>query len=60
MNYDLLLAKLHAYCFSDKAVNLMCSYLKYQKQTVQINNSFRSDKTCRPVFHKALLMTHFI
>ena len=44
MNYDLLLAKLRAYCFSDKATNLMCSYLKYQKQTVQINNSFRSDK----------------
>ena len=37
---DLLLAKLKAYCFLDKSLALMCSYLKNRRQRTQINNSF--------------------
>lgn len=59
INHDLLLAKLHAYSFSDKTLNLVGSYLKDQKQTVQRNNSFNLEKKCRPVFCKALLVAHY-
>ena len=45
INYDLLLAKLHAYGFSKNALNLMFSYLKKRKQRVQINNNFSATKT---------------
>ena len=44
INHDLLLAKLKAYGFSINALDLMCSYLKNQKQSVQINNNFNSAK----------------
>ena len=44
INHDLLLAKLHAYGFSINVLNLMCSYLKYRKQRVQINNNFSATK----------------
>ena len=45
INHNILLAKLHAYGFSVKALNLMCSYLKKRKQRVQINNNFSATKT---------------
>ena len=41
---DLLLAKLKAYCFLDKSLALMCSYLKNRRHRTQINNSFSSEK----------------
>ena len=44
MDHDLLLAKLKAYGFSFNALDLMCSYLKNQKQSVKINNNFSSAK----------------
>ena len=44
INYDLLLAKLKAYGYSENALKLRCSYLKYQRQAVQINNRFSSYK----------------
>ena len=44
INHDLLLAKLKAYGFSTNALDLMCSYLKNRKQSVQINNNFSSAK----------------
>ena len=44
INHDLLLAKLKAYGFSINALDLMCSYLKNQKQSVQIDNNFSSSK----------------
>ena len=44
INHDLLPAKLKAYGFSTSALDLMCSYLKNRKQSVQINNNFSSVK----------------
>ena len=44
INHDLLLAKLKACGFSENALKLMCSYLKVQRQEVQINNNFSSYK----------------
>ena len=44
INHDLLIAKLKAYGFSKEALTLMKSYLKNQKQKVQINNKFSSEK----------------
>ena len=44
INYDILLAKLKAYGFSNKSVALMCSYLKNRKQRTQINNYSSSEK----------------
>ena len=44
INHDLLLAKLKAYEFSINTLDLMRSYLKNQKQSVQINNNFSSAK----------------
>ena len=43
-DHDLLLEKLKAYGFSINALDLMCSYLKNRKQSVQINNNFSSAK----------------
>ena len=42
--HDLLLAELKAYGISINAVDLMCSYLKNRRQSVQINNNFGSAK----------------
>ena len=36
--HDLLIAKLHAYSFSLKAVTFIYSYLKRRKQKVKVNN----------------------
>ena len=44
INHDLLLATLKAYGYSENALKLMCSYLKYRRQAVQINNNFSSYK----------------
>ena len=44
INHDLLLAKLKTYRFSINPLDLMCSYLKNRRQSVQINNNFRSAK----------------
>ena len=44
INYQLLLAKLHAYGFSKKALAIICSYLPNQKQRIKINNAFSSWK----------------
>ena len=44
INHDLLLAKVKAYGFSTNALDLMCSYLKNRKQSIQINNNFSSGK----------------
>ena len=44
INHDLLIAKLKAYGFSKEALKLMKSYLKNQKQKVQINNKFSSER----------------
>ena len=52
INHDLLLAKLHAYGFSDKTLNLVSSYYPN-------NNSFCLEKKCRLVFYKVLLVTHY-
>ena len=42
INYDLLIAKLHAYSFGKNALNLVYSYLKNRKQKVKINTAFSS------------------
>ena len=44
INHDLLLEKLKVYGFSINALDLMCSYLKNRKQSVQINNNFSCAK----------------
>ena len=44
VNHDLLLATLKAYGYSENALKLMWSYLKYRRQAVQINNNFSSYK----------------
>ena len=44
IDHDLLEAKLKGYGFSINALDLMCSYLKNQRQSVQINNNFSSAK----------------
>ena len=44
INHDLLLAKLKAYGFSINALDLMYSYLKNRKPSVQISNSLSSMK----------------
>ena len=38
--HDLLIAKLHAYGFSQKTVSFIYSYLKRRKQKVKVNNFF--------------------
>ena len=44
INRDLLLAKLKAYGFSITILDLICSYLKNRKKSVQINDNFSSAK----------------
>ena len=44
INHDLLLAKLKGYVFSINALDLICSYLKNRKQSVQTSNNFSSAK----------------
>ena len=43
-SHDLLIAKLKAYGFSKEALTLMKNYLKNQKQKVQINIKFSSER----------------
>ena len=40
IQHDLLLAKLEAYCFSEKALKFLKSYLKGRKQKVKIGSAF--------------------
>ena len=42
INHNLLLAKLKVYGFSENPLTLMCSYLKDQRQAVQVKNNFSS------------------
>ena len=42
MNYELLIAKLHAYGFSIEALEALLSYLKERWQRVRINTTFSS------------------
>ena len=42
MNYELLIAKLHAYGFSIEALEVLLSYLKERWQRVRINTTFSS------------------
>ena len=44
INHDLLIAKLKAYGFSKETVKLMKSYLKNNKQKVQVNKRFSSER----------------
>ena len=39
INHQLLLAKLHAYGFSQPALAIICSYLSNQKQRIKIDNA---------------------
>ena len=41
-NFDLIIAKLHAYGFDENALVLVYSYLKQRKQSVRINNVYSS------------------
>ena len=63
-NSDLFLAKLKAYRLSINALDLMRSYLKNRRQSVQINNNLSSAKKVHPrVFPRVtltLLFTLFI
>ena len=43
--HDLLIAKLHAYGLDENALVLIYSYLKRQKQSVRINNTYSSFQT---------------
>ena len=43
--HDLLIAKLHAYGFSEKTATFICSCLKRRKRNVKIDNVFSSFKT---------------
>ena len=40
INYDLLIAKLHAYGFGKNALDLVYSYLNNRNQRVKINTTF--------------------
>ena len=42
INYELLVAKLHAYGFSKAALHLILSYLKDRKQRIKVNTTFSS------------------
>ena len=57
INHNLLLAKLNAYEFSINGLDLMCSYLKHRKQSVQIN--IYSSKRCMLAFPRIRLMDLF-
>ena len=39
INHQLLLAKLHAYGFSQQALAIICSYLSNRKQRIKIDNA---------------------
>ena len=43
--HDLLIAKLYAYRFSEKAVTLIYSYLKHRKQNIKIENFYSDSLT---------------
>ena len=58
VNHNLLLAKLKVYGFSENVLKLMCSYLKDQRQAVQINH-LSSCKKVELVCCKDLLIVHF-
>ena len=57
INHNLLLAKLNAYEFSINGLDLMWSYLKNRKQSVQIN--IYSSKRCMLAFSRIRLMNLF-
>ena len=40
LNYDLLMAKLEAYGFSETCLNYIQSYLSNRLQSVNVNNNF--------------------
>ena len=42
INHQLLLAKLHAYGFSQQALAIICSCLSNRKQRIKMNNVFSS------------------
>ena len=42
LNLDLLLAKLHAYCFSEESLKLIKSYLTNRWQRAKVNITFSS------------------
>ncbi len=42
LNHKLLIAKLHAYGFSNESLRLIYSYLSFRKQRTKVNNSFSS------------------
>ena len=44
IRHDLLIAKLHAYGFSDKSLKLINDYLSNRQQRVKVNGSFSSRK----------------
>ena len=44
INHQLLLAKLHAYGFSQQVLAIICRYLSNGKQRIKINNIFSSWK----------------
>ena len=37
LNHKLLIAKLHAYCFDEGALKLICNYLRFRKQRTKVN-----------------------
>ena len=59
LNYNLLFTKLKAYGFSENALKLMCSYLKYRRQAVHTNNNFGSYEKIQAGVLQDLLMEHF-
>ena len=42
LNRDILIAKLHAYCFLEESLKLIKSYLTNRWQRTKVNISFRS------------------
>ena len=52
LDHDLLIAKLHAYCFSRSALELVYSYLNERKQRVKVNGYSVHGKNQRKVFRK--------
>ena len=56
INYQLLLAKLHAYGFRQQALAIICSYMTNQKQRIKINNSFSSWKDLILVVPQGLVL----
>ena len=45
MNYDLLIARLHAYGFGKNTLDLVYSYFKNRKQRVKINTTISTNWT---------------